>query len=101
MVISHLKEEVEARDSELRELTAWKEVQINKLDYTRKLLEESEASVEALKEILKDKEVEIMETKNQLRQAKEDAFGSITSSTPSERSLVALSLTVLMIVFVR
>lgn len=101
MVISHLKEEVEARDSELQELTAWKEVQINKLDYTRKLLEESEASVEALKEILKDKEVEIMETKNQLRQAKEDAFGSITSSTPSERSLVALSLTVLMIVFVR
>lgn len=101
MVISHLKEEVEARDSELQELTAWKEVQINKLDYTRKLLEESEASVEALKEILKDKEVEIIETKNQLRQAKEDAFGSITSSTPSERSLVALSLTVLMIVFVR
>ena len=55
-VISCLREKVEARDSKLRELTAWKEVQINKLDYTRKLLEESEASVEALKEILKDNE---------------------------------------------
>ena len=41
---------------------AWKEVQINELDYTRKLLEESEASVEVLKEILKDKEVEITKT---------------------------------------
>ena len=51
---------------------AWKEVQINKLDYTRKLLEESEASVEALKEILKDKKGEITEAKNQLCQARED-----------------------------
>ena len=72
-MISHLREKVEARDSKLRELTAWKEVQINKLDYTRKLLEESEASVEALKEILKDKEGEITEAKNQLCQAREDA----------------------------
>ena len=71
-MISHLREKVEARDSELRELTAWKEVQINKLDYTRKLLEESEASVEALKEIPKDKEGEITEAKNQLCQARED-----------------------------
>ena len=55
-VISHLREKVEARDTELRKLTTWKDVQINKLDYMRKLLEESKASVEALKKILKDKE---------------------------------------------
>jgi len=36
-------------------------------------LEESEASVEALKKILKDKEGEIAKKKNQLRQAKEVA----------------------------
>ena len=36
-------------------------------------MEELEANVEALKEILKDKEGEISETKHQLRQAKEDA----------------------------
>ena len=66
-VISRLREKVEARDIELRKLTTWKDVQINKLDYIRKLLEESKASVEALKKILKDKEGEITKTKNQLR----------------------------------
>ena len=55
-VISRLREKVEARDTELRKLTTWKDVQINKLDYIRKLLEESKASVEARKKILKDKE---------------------------------------------
>ena len=43
------------------------------MDYSKKLLEESKASVEELKKILKDKEWEIAETKNQLRQAKEVA----------------------------
>ena len=46
-VLGHLREKVEVREKELRELTAWKEVQVNKLDLTRKLLEESEAQVEA------------------------------------------------------
>ena len=45
---------------------AWKEVQVNKFDLTKKLLEESEAQVQALKEILKDKESEISEAKSQL-----------------------------------
>lgn len=52
---------------------AWKEVYINKLDRTKKLLEELEVHVEVLKEILKDKEREISGAKSQLRQAKEDA----------------------------
>ena len=52
---------------------AWKEVQVNKFDLTKKLLEESKAQVQALKEILKDKESEISEAKSQLRQAKKDA----------------------------
>ena len=62
-MISRLREKVEAKDAELQKLTAWKDVQINKLDYTRKLLEEFEASVEALKKIVKEKEGEITETK--------------------------------------
>ena len=62
-VISRLREKVEAKDAELQKLTAWKDVQINKIDYTRKLLEEFEASVEALKKIVKKKEGEITETK--------------------------------------
>ena len=74
MVLSRLREKVEVRETKLRELTAWKEVQVNKLDLTRKLLKELEEQVEVLKKILKDKEGEIAEAKGQLRQAKEDAI---------------------------
>ena len=73
MVLGRLREKVEARETELWELMAWKEVQVNKFDLTNKLLEESEAQVQALKEVLKDKESEISEAKSQLRQAKKDA----------------------------
>ena len=66
-VITHLREKVEARDVELRKLMVWKEVQVNKLDFTKQLLKESEALVEALKKILMDKEVEISEAKHHLR----------------------------------
>ena len=62
-MISRLREKVEAKDAELQKLTAWKDVQINKIDYTRKLLEEIEASVKPLKKIVKEKEGEITETK--------------------------------------
>ena len=73
-VLGHLREKVEAREMKLQELMAWKEVQVNKLNLTRKLLEKSEVQVKALKEILKDKEKEILEAKIQLRQAKENAI---------------------------
>ena len=73
-VLGHLREKVEAREMKLQELMAWKEVQVNKLNLTGKLLEKSEVQVKALKEILKDKEKEIFEAKIQLRQAKEDAI---------------------------
>ena len=43
MVLGCLKEKVEARETEIRELTTWKKVQINKLGLTEKLLEELEA----------------------------------------------------------
>ena len=62
-MISRLREKVEAKDAELQKLTAWKDVQINKIDYTRKLLKEFEASVKALKKMIKEKEGEITETK--------------------------------------
>ena len=62
-VLGRLGEKVEAREMELCELMAWKEVQVNKLDLTKKLLEESVMRVEVLKEILKDKEREILEAK--------------------------------------
>ena len=45
---------------------------MTKLDYTKQLLKESEAQVEARKKILKYKEVEILKAKCHLCQAKED-----------------------------
>ena len=53
---------------------SWKEVQFNKLDLTKQLLKESEAQVDALKKILKDKEVGILKAKRHLHQAKEEAM---------------------------
>ena len=66
---------------------AQKEVQFNKLDLTRQLLEESEAQVEVLKKILKDKEEEILEAKGQLRQAKEDAVREYRDSNAPLKEL--------------
>ena len=65
-MITRLREKVEARESELKELMAWKEVQVNNLDLTKQLLKESEVQVEALKKILKDKEAEISKAKGHL-----------------------------------
>ena len=67
MVINCLREKVEAKELELRELMAWKEVHVNKLDLTKQFLKESKAQVEVLKKILKDKEVEISKAKGHLR----------------------------------
>ena len=65
-VISHLREKVEAKELELKELMAWKKVQVNKLDLTKQFLKESKAQVEVLKKILKDKEAEISKAKGHL-----------------------------------
>ena len=87
-VLGRLGEKVEAREMELCELMAWKEVQVNKLDLTKQLLEESVMRVEVLKEILKDKEREISEAKSQLRRDKEDAVREYRNSDALLKELV-------------
>ena len=69
--LGHLKERLGAKETEVQELLAWKNVQIGKLDLNKQLLKESKEQVDALKKILKDKEVEISDAKSQLRQAKD------------------------------
>ena len=59
MVVDRLRAKAEMTKVELRELKAWKVVQENKLDLTKKLLDESEKQTEVLKKVLKDKEDEI------------------------------------------
>ena len=73
-VLGYLREKLGAKETEVQELLAWKNVQIGKLDLTKQLLKELEEQVEALKKILKDKEAEISKAKSQLRHAKDVAI---------------------------
>ena len=70
--MDRLKERSKAVKTEQNELKALWEVQVKKLDVTRKALEETEAQVEALKKVFKDKEGEISLLRNQVFPAKED-----------------------------
>ena len=81
------EEKLGAKKAEVQELLAWKDVQIGKLDLTKQLLKESEAQVEALNNILKDKEAETMEAKSQLRHAKEVAIKEYRDSGDLLREL--------------
>lgn len=45
MVLGHLKEKLGAKEMEVQDLLAWKDVQIGKLDLTKQLLKELEAEV--------------------------------------------------------
>ena len=84
--MGHLREKLGAKETELQELLAWKDVQVGKLGLTKHLLKELEAQVKALKKILKDKEEEILEA-NQLCQAKEDAIKEYYDSNDLLREL--------------
>ena len=63
MMVDRVKAKVEATEAELGGLKAWKVVQENKLDLTKKLLEEVEAQTEVLKKVLKDNKDEISKSK--------------------------------------
>ena len=86
-VLGRLREKLDAKEIGLQELLAWKDVQIGKLDLTKQLLKESEAHVEALNKILKDKEAKISEAKSQLRHAKHVAIKEYCDSNNLLREL--------------
>ena len=72
ILVDRLQERAKSAEMKRNKLkTSW-EVQVKKLDVTRKALEEPEAQTEALKKVLKDKEREISSLRKQVRQAKED-----------------------------
>ena len=73
-MVGRMREEAETTKTEPRELYAWKEVQLQKFDMTRKSIKDSKKQTEALGNILKDKEDEISKLKKQLRRAKEDVI---------------------------
>ena len=63
MVEGRLREKAKTTKTELRELHAKREVQLQKFDMTKKSLEESEKQAQVLGNILKDKEDEISKLK--------------------------------------
>lgn len=71
-LVDYLRERAEAVEMEQNELKASWEVQVKKLNVTRKALEEPETQVEVLKKVLKEKEGEISSLMMQVHQAKED-----------------------------
>ena len=73
-MVDHVRVKAEATEVELGELKAWKVIQENKFDLMRKILDEANAQMEALKKVLKNKEDEISKSKKQLHQAKEDVI---------------------------
>ena len=79
-MVDRVKAKAEATEAELGGLKAQKVVQENKLDLTKKLLEEVEAQTEVLKKVLKDNKDEISKSKKQLRRAKEDAIKEYRNS---------------------
>ena len=87
-LVDRLKERVETAETWLHELEAWKEVQLKKLDVTKKALEESEGHAKALKNVLKDKKGEI----SSLRRTRKWSY---VTSMPSFTSSAAAMLTVL------
>jgi len=63
MVVDRVRAKAEVTEAELGELKAWKVIQEKKLDLKKMLLEETEAQMEALKKLLKNKEDEISKSK--------------------------------------
>ena len=72
--LDHIRVKVNSTEDELNELKAWKTVQEKKLALSEEARDELEKQTELLKWVLEDKEKEICDTKDQLRQAKEEAI---------------------------
>ena len=71
-LVDHLKERAESVETRLSPLEAWKDVQIRKLDLTKKALKELEEKTKVLTNMLKDKEGEHFSLRKQVCHAKED-----------------------------
>lgn len=71
-LLDRLQERVKTMETGHNKLKASFEVQVKKMDITRKTLEETENQAEALKKVLKDKKGEISFLREKVHQAKVD-----------------------------
>ena len=100
-LVDCLKKKAKAVETKRNELKASWEVRVNKLDVTRKALEESETQAKVLKKVLKDKKGEISLLRKQVCQAKEDEETEFHNSEVSLLSLATAMPTALMSAFIR
>ena len=73
MTLDRIREKARLTEDELNELRAWKVVQEKKLALAEQAKDEFEKMMKQLKQVLQDKEKEICDAKDWLRQAKEEA----------------------------
>ena len=74
MVLDRIRAKARSTEDKLNELRAWKTIQEMKLALSEEAKGGLEKQTELLKQVLEDKEKETNDTKNQLRQAKEEAI---------------------------
>ena len=72
--LEHVWAKVDLTEGKLNQLKAWKVNMEKKFDHSEKVRKELEQGVEKIKKVLKDKDKEIQDLKDQLRQAKEEAI---------------------------
>ena len=99
-MVDCLKERVEAAETKWSEIkTSW-EVQVKKLDMTRKALEESKAETEVLKKVLKNKEGRSPRQGSKSVRPRRTGRRSFATPTVSSPNLVAAMLTTSMSAFI-
>ena len=74
MALDCIKAKANSTEDELNELKAWQTGMEKKFAYTEHVRGELEKQMEFLRQILEDKEKEIADTKDRLRQGKEEAI---------------------------
>ena len=72
--LDRIKAKARSTKDELAELKAWKTVQEKKLVLSEQVRGELEKQTKLLRQVLEDKEKEINDAKDRLRQVKEDAL---------------------------
>ena len=72
--LDHVRAKVELMEDELSQLKNWKSTMEKKFDLSEKVRKELEQSTEEAKKALEDKDKEVQDLKDKLRQAKEVAI---------------------------
>ena len=72
--LGRIRAKARSMEDELAELKAWKMIQEKKLAFSKQVRGELEKQTKMLRKVLEDKEKEINDAKDWLRQVKEDAI---------------------------